>query len=117
LYQQPFNNRRGKTRDENGELYTEVIAQVLLKENIAEKFEKLSCIKREKGYRVATHNGTVEGQTNREEEIFAKRIFNFSRQGNNLGGLGEVFDYQVPLKNTLDDKAGKIDLVSFDQSR
>ncbi|NPV30452.1 MAG: hypothetical protein HPY58_12555 [Firmicutes bacterium] len=116
LYQQPFINWRGKTRDPSRQLYTEVIAEELLQANIAKELEKLPCIQRKKGYRVETHDGTIERQTNREEEIVAKKIFDYSKQGNNLGDLGEVFDYQVPLKNTQDDKAGKIDLVSFDRN-
>lgn len=115
LYQQPFINWKGKTRDASRQFYTEVIAEELLQANIAKELEKLTSIQRKKGYRVETHDGTIERQTNREEEILAKRIFNYSREGNNLGELGKVFDYQVPLKNTRDDKAGKIDLVSFNQ--
>ncbi|MGB9904914.1 MAG: hypothetical protein ACPLQO_09660, partial [Desulfotomaculales bacterium] len=115
LYQQPFINWRGKTKDAIQQLYTEVIAEELLQANIAKELEKLPCIQRKQGYCVETHDGTIERQTNREEEILAKRIFNYSREGNNLGELGKVFDYQVPLKNTRDDKAGKIDLVSFNQ--
>lgn len=114
LYQQPFINWRGKTWDDN-KLFTEVIAEELFKSNIAKELEKLPCFQRKQGYHVETHDGTIERQTNREEEILAKRIFNYSERGNNLGELGKVFDYQVPLKSTQKDKAGKIDLVSFNQ--
>ncbi len=114
LYQQPFLNWRGKTRDDQQQLFTEVIAEELLKSNMAARLRSLPAILR-KEYRVETHDGTIERQTNREEEILAKRIFNYSERGNNLGELGKVFDYQVPLKSTQKDKAGKIDLVSFNQ--
>lgn len=114
LYQQPFINWRGKTWDDN-KLFTEVIAEELFKSNIAKELEKLPCFQRKQGYHVETHDGTIERQTNREEEILAKRIFNYSERGNKLGELGKVFDYQVPLKSTQKDKAGKIDLVSFNQ--
>jgi len=114
LYQQPFINWRGKTRDDNNQLFTEVIAEELLKSNIPARLKGLPIIPREKYY-VKTHDGNIKEQTNREEEILAKRLFNYSKQGNKLDELGKVFDYQVPLKSTRDDKAGKIDLVSFNQ--
>ena len=33
-----------------------------------------------------------------------------------LNPLGEVIDYQVPLKSKQSDRAGKIDLMTFDES-
>lgn len=74
LYQQPFINWKGETRDKNKELYTELIADELLKENIVKKLEKLPCIQRVKGYRVETHGGTIERPTNRGEEFSQKEF-------------------------------------------
>lgn len=112
LYRQPFINWRGETRDDNKQLFTEIIAEELLKSDITKKLNSLSPIKR-KDYYVGTHDGNIARQTYRREEILAKRLFNYSREGNDLGELGKIFDYQVPLKSVRDDNAGKIDLVSL----
>ena len=46
-----------------------------------------------------------------DEENFAKRL-----TGLKLPEIGEVIDYQVPLKNTSTDKGvGKIDLISYNE--
>jgi len=116
LYQKPFINWKGKTRDDEPLYYTEIIAEVLLELDISQKLSLLPAIKRE-GYFVETHDGKIERQTHRKEEILAKKLFNYSRAGNSLGELGYVFDYQVPLKGIRDDKAGKIDLVSFNRNK
>jgi hypothetical protein len=50
-------------------------------------------------------------ESNREEEMFAKRI-----TGLRLPEIGIVLDYQVPLKNTSKDIGlGKIDMISFNE--
>jgi hypothetical protein len=51
------------------------------------------------------------GDTNRDEEKFAKRI-----TGLDLKHLGLIIDYQIPLKDTIKNTGkGKIDLISFDR--
>lgn len=113
LYQNRFINRKGRTRDESKELYTEVIAEELLKFHIKKKLEKLKFIPRD-NYKRDTHRGiTHDETTGRDEEILAKELFSLYEKGTGLGVLGNIFDYQVPLKSVKDDKAGKIDLVSF----
>jgi hypothetical protein len=114
LYQQSFINWKGKTRDDNKQLYTEVIAEELLESGFTKKLNSLPPVQR-KGYYVGTHDGNIKRQTYRKEEILAKRLFNYSQEGNNLGELGKIFDYQVPLKSVRYDKAGKIDLVSLNR--
>ncbi|MFQ8978450.1 MAG: hypothetical protein ACLR5T_06960 [Veillonella sp.] len=47
--------------------------------------------------------------TNRKEEILAKLLF-YQRE---VAGLGYIFDYQTPLKETQDDSYGKIDLLGY----
>ena len=51
---------------------------------------------------------TLQG-TNRKEEILAKLLF-YQRE---VAGLGYIFDYQTPLKETRNDSYGKIDLLGY----
>ena len=79
--------------------------------------EGINEITRESGYHVKSHNGEVttgisKDDSNRREERFALDLFNMSKNGKIFTILGEKIDYQVPLKNKREDKAGKIDLIS-----
>ena len=109
LYKEDFINYRGDTTDTK-EKYTEVIAEWLIKNfNL---FDNIKKITRQSSYKVDTHDGKHNNPTsNRKEEIIAMEIF---RQGS-LNILGKVLDYQTPLKNEQDDKAGKIDIVSYNK--
>ena len=109
LYTQTFINYTGKTTDTK-EKYTEVIAEWLL--NNIDLLYKIKKITRESTYKVNTHDGKHNNQnSNRSEEIMAIEIFNQK----SLNILGKVLDYQTPLKNERDDKAGKIDIVSYNK--
>ncbi|MDD2497693.1 MAG: hypothetical protein PHY90_06130 [Desulfitobacteriaceae bacterium] len=112
LYQAPFINWRGKTKDDNQQLFTEVIAEEFLKSDILIVLQALPVISRER-YDVDSHDGSYDRITNREEEILSKDLFNYCNNGNQFRTIGAIFDYQVPLKKVRADKAGKIDLVSF----
>lgn len=109
LYKEDFINYRGDTTDTK-EKYTEVIAEWLIKNfNL---FDNIKKITRQSSYKVDTHDGKHNNQnSNRLEEIMAIEIFNQK----SLNILGEVIDYQTPLKNERDDKAGKIDIVSYNK--
>lgn len=108
FYKQDFVNYRGKTKDTE-ELYSEVVAEWCI-DNI-EHFELIPMITRESTYKVGSHDGISKNiNSNREEELIAMEIF---RQGF-LGSLGQVIDYQTPLKNRRCDKAGKIDILTYD---
>ncbi|WP_302273398.1 hypothetical protein [Brachyspira aalborgi] len=109
LYTQTFINYTGKTTDTK-EKYTEVIAEWLIKNfNL---FDNIKKITRQSSYKVDTHDGKHNNQnSNRLEEIMAIEIFNQK----SLNILGKVLDYQTPLKNERDDKAGKIDIVSYNK--
>ena len=109
LYTQTFINYTGKTTDTK-EKYTEVIAVWLLNNiNLLYKIKKIT---RLSSYKVDTHDGKHNNQnSNRLEEIMAIEIFNQK----SLNILGKVLDYQTPLKNERDDKAGKIDIVSYNK--
>ena len=101
-------NYRGLTTDTK-EYYTEVIAEWLLQH--LNLIDQIKPITRRASYRVEGHDGIPEHpDSNREEELIAMAI---KRQGV-LPIVGEVLDYQTPLKNVRKDKVGKIDLLVFD---
>lgn len=109
LYKEDFINYRGDTTDTK-EKYTEVVSEWLL--NNIDLLYKIKKITRESTYKVNTHKGKHNNQnSNRLEEIMAIEIFNQK----SLNILGEVIDYQTPLKDKLGDEAGKIDIVSYDK--
>ena len=111
FYKQDFINYRGRTTD-TGEIYSEIIAEWCI-ENIT-RFASIPMITREAKYKIKTHDGIPRNEdSNREEELIAMEIF---RQGF-IENLGNVIDYQTPLKNRRSDKAGKIDLLSYDGER
>ena len=109
LYKEDFINYRGDTTDTK-EKYTEVIAEWLIKNfNL---FDNIKKITRQSSYKVDTHDGKHNNQnSNRLEEIMVIEIFNQK----SLNILGKVLDYQTPLKNERDDKARKIDIVSYNK--
>ena len=108
FYKSDFINYRGKTSDTD-EYYTEIACEWLLK-NI-DLLNEIPTIAREKGYLTKTHDGVIKNlQSNRDEEIIALKMFNQS----DINGVGKILDYQTPLKNKASDKAGKIDLLSYD---
>ena len=108
FYKRDLVNYLGKTTDTN-EYYTEIVSEWLL--NNIHLFDTIPTITREKGYRTKGHDGILRNPySNRIEERIAMAMF---RQGE-LSFVGKVIDYQTPLKNTQGDKAGKIDLLSYD---
>jgi len=108
LYNDKIVNWSGKTSDSK-EYYTEVISESLvMKMEEDNLFENISQIDRD-DYKVPSHYGEISiADTNRLEENTAKNLLWTS-----IGYLGEIIDYQVPLKAKQADKAGKIDLISF----
>lgn len=114
FYQKEMINYRGKTFDTN-EYYTEVIAEFLCM-NINDFIIGIPQITRKATYAVSGHTGNVP-ISNREEERIAIEMFNqSSKDGCVFDHIGEVIDYQIPLKSKKDDVAGKIDLLAFDGS-
>ena len=108
FYKSNFINYRGITSDTH-EYCTEVVAEwLLLNINV---LDGIKPIPREASYYTQSHDGIPDKpDSNRTEELIAMKMF---RQGD-IVGLGRVFDYQTPLKNKRSDKAGKIDLLSFE---
>ena len=115
FYSQDFVNYRGKTSDKERDYYTEIIAKWLL-DNI-ELFNDIKMISRENSYKVDSHDGKIKNEkSEREEEIIAMKLFDFSQnQGKVFDIIGKIIDYQTPLKNIRADKAGKIDLLAYNE--
>ena len=115
FYSQDFVNYRGKTSDKERYYYTEIIAKWLL-DNI-ELFNDIKMISRENSYKVDSHDGKIKNEkSGREEEIIAMKLFDFSQnQGKVFDIIGKIIDYQTPLKNIRADKAGKIDLLAYNE--
>ena len=112
FYKQPFINYNGRT-DDTSEYYTEVVAEFLCS-NILAYINGIPRITRETSYMTAGHDGTFDVSTPREEEKIAMEMFKQSKQGVPYDYIGDIIDYQTPLKNKRSDVAGKIDLLSFD---
>ena len=115
FYSQDFVNYRGKTSDKERDYYTEIIAKWLL-DNI-ELFNNIKMISRENSYKVDSHDGKIKNEKSKhEEEIIAMKLFDFSQnQGKVFDIIGKIIDYQTPLKNVQIDKAGKIDLLAYNE--
>ena len=115
FYSQDFVNYRGKTSDKEGYYYTEIIAKWLL--NNIELFNDIKMISRENSYKVDSHDGKIKNEkSGREEEIIAMKLFDFSQnQGKVFDIIGKIIDYQTPLKDVQTDKAGKIDLLAYNE--
>lgn len=113
FYQNKIINYRGKTTDTD-EYYTEVIAEFVC-QHLKELTDGIKKITRQKSYRTETHTGEYSADSNREEEIIAMKLFRQSRDMDTFfPHLGRIIDYQIPLKAESGDKAGKIDLLSYD---
>lgn len=114
FYKQPFVNYNGQTDDTN-EYYTEVVADFLCS-NISAYINGIPQITREASYMTAGHDGVFDADTPREEEKIAMEIFKQSKGGLPYEHIGDIIDYQTPLKNKRSDVAGKIDLLSYNGS-
>lgn len=114
FYKQPFINYNGKTEDTN-EYYTEVVAEFLC-DNVTEFKNGVVQITRGASYKTKGHDGRFDKDTPREEEKIAMEMFNQSKDGLRYDFIGDIIDYQTPLKNKRSDTAGKIDLLSYDGS-
>ena len=110
FYQADVINYRGRTTD-TGELYNEIVARYVC-EHLDEFINGIPTITREETYKTESHEGHINPNSNREEERIAVEMFNQKK----FDFIGEIIDYQTPLKNTAENKAGKIDLLSYDYS-
>ena len=114
LYQKGFIKWLGKSMDRsNSEYYSEIISDWLLNNIDILTGNHIKQVNREnyKEFHPELDENTPE--TNREEDRIAKEI----HKEKVYKELGEVFDYQVPLKKTNKDTGvGKIDLVAFNKN-
>ena len=115
FYKRKVVNYRGTTSDSK-EYYTEVVAEWILKNTYL--FDYIKPITREKSYKVNTHDGkNKDNDSNREEEKIAMKLFDLSQnQGKVFDVIGKIIDYQTPLKDIQTDKAGKIDLLAYNEN-
>ena len=76
------------------------------------KLNSIAPVLRGNDYFMDTHDGTTpNASSNREEERLALALF-----GQIIPGLGEIIDYQVPLKNKQKDMGvGKVDLLAYQE--
>lgn len=103
-------NYRGKTSDTK-EYYTEVIAEWLLKN--LDLLEQIKTLTRCSSYSEGNRTGIpTNPDSSRTEELIAMAM----KKQKNLSLIGRVLDYQVPLKNVRSDKAGKIDILTYDNT-
>ena len=115
FYSENFLNYISETSDKEGD-YTEIIAGWLL-DNI-ELFDDIEMISRKSNYKVKTHDGVIKNEgSKREEEKIAMKLFELSQnQGKVFDIIGKIIDYQTPLKDIQTDKAGKIDLLAYNEN-
>lgn len=108
LYAKNFVNYRGKTKDTKGK-YTEVIAAHLLSK--LDALNNIDSITRKRSYKTVGHKWKpINTFSPRSEEQIARNMM-----GKTYSYIGKIIDYQVPLKNKQEDKAGKIDLLSWNE--
>ena len=116
FYKAPIVNYKGYVKgaiQEDKNRYSEVISSTLLSKNLLKAWKELTHVRPNHFDTDHTHSEKVEMKkllnTNRKEEILAKLLF-YQRD---VAGLGYIFDYQTPLKETQNDSYGKIDLLGY----
>lgn len=112
FYQIDVVNYLGMSSD-TSEPYTEVVAEFVLA-NLNTFRHGIPQITRKASYRTIGHDGEQTALSNRVEEITAKRLFKHCMDGTKYDYIGQVIDYQTPLKSERSDIAGKIDLLAYD---
>ncbi len=127
LYKKACINYTGRTTD-TGAKYTEVIAECVLNnlqalDGIQKITRTRSSYKVEHAYtdsKQATSKGSkVQTEEQPEKKTRTKLIeeqIARSMMGETFNYIGQIIDYQTPLKNEQDDAAGKIDLLSWNES-
>ena len=113
FYQADIVNYRGRTEDTN-QLYSEIVAEYLCG-NIFEFKSGIPEIIRS-NYKVNSHDGKYDVDSNRLEEKIAMSMFEMSKDGKVFSSTGIIIDYQTPLKAKRKDVAGKIDLLSYNSA-
>lgn len=109
FYKQDFVNYRGKFPNTN-RYFNEAVAEFVLN-NLTELTAGIPQITRQTTYKTPTHTGSHNKNTSRVEERIAMEMF-IQRD---FGFIGNMIDYQTPLKNSAYDEAGKIDLLAYNK--
>ena len=116
FYKSSIVNYKGYANGEKQEdknRYSEIISSALLSKNLLQSWKELAPVRPNHFDTAHTPSEKVEMETlqgtNRKEEILAKLLF-YQRE---VAGLGYIFDYQTPLKETRNDSYGKIDLLGY----
>jgi hypothetical protein len=99
--------------------YIEIAAEMIIKESAfsdqSGRFQ-FQMITREKSYKTPSHAVLAKREkpenSNRTEEWIAIAMY-----GKTFDGFGEIIDFQTPLKNIMEDSAGKIDLLSYNETQ
>ena len=119
FYKAPIVNYKGYVKgaiQEDKNRYSEVISSTLLSKNLLQSWKELAPVRPNHFDTAHTPSEKVEMEklqgTNRKEEILAKLLF-YQRE---VAGLGYIFDYQTPLKETRNDSYGKIDLLGYNNA-
>ncbi len=96
-------------------LRTAIAAEELLKSESMKLLDRIPQITR-KSYKTPGHDELAKRdrplESNRDEDWLAIEMF-----GKSFDGIGEIQDFQVPLKGKRSDKSGKIDLLSYDEPK
>ena len=112
FYKAPIVNYKGYLKgaaQEDKNRYSEVISSILLSKDLLKSWKELAPVRSNHFDTKHVSSELVNMEqlqgTNRKEEILAKLLF-YQRE---VSGLGYIFDYQTPLKETRNDSYGKID--------
>ena len=116
LYKAPIINYKGHVSGKskvNNTRYSEVIADTLISKGYIKTWLELEPLRPKHFDTGHNHSESVDinklQSSNRKEEILAKLLF-YQRD---VKDLGYIFDYQTPLKASLSDSYGKIDLLGY----
>jgi len=111
LYNEDFINYKGETSDRP---YSEIISEWLLdgKLKYLQSIEEIHRGSKGKHYNEHdTEKPEINGE-GRDEEDLAKIMFTRSTENNKSYDFGKIIDFQTPIKDIRDRKAGKIDLLA-----
>ncbi len=110
LYQERIINCRGP-KSSKKEKYTEIAAGWII-DHIG-KLQQITPIRRENSYCSKGHDGKPKMSDVINEKRIAIKMFNQKE----IPGFGELLDYETPLNDRRNNKAGEIDLLAFDKDK
>ena len=118
LYKSNMVFRKGNIKDTNIPYSEEIIAQLYANGYIVHNafIDNVSEIEREESYYTKSHEELVKIRnvgSDQEEKNYVKDLFidnPFEKE------LGKTIDFEVPLKDCESDCAGKIDLITFNET-